>query len=144
MKRRNTLRQAYQKMLERYDQSPEMSEEEIWDMMESFGIRFDKDSAERQWKKRKVASLVARAKDEKGVRVIYAARNEADETIYVHVERETQSKPLSIIRKGLGKKRAGILKAYRKVQKLESSAIRVEQMSLFAAMDAETNKAHNE
>lgn len=137
MKQRNTLRQAYQKMLERYDQNPEMSEEEIWNMMESFGIQFDKESAERQWKKRKVAGLVARAKDEKGVRIIYAAKNESDETIYVHVERETQSKPLSIIRKGLGKKRAGILKAYRKVQKLESSAIMVEQLSLFAIMEAQ-------
>lgn len=143
MKRRNTLRQAYQKMLERYDQSPEMSEEEIWNMMESFGIQFDKDSAERQWKKRKVAGLVAKARDDKGVRVIYATRNDLNETVYVHVENECRSKPLSEIRKDLGKKRAGILKAYRKVQKLEVKAVSAEQLSLFAAMEAKKKKSQS-
>ena len=143
MKQRNTLRQAYQKMLERYDQSPEMSEEEIWNMMESFGIQFDKDSAERQWKKRKVAGLVAKARDDKGVRVIYATRNDLNETVYVHVENECRSKPLSEIRKDLGKKRAGILKAYRKVQKLEVKAVSAEQLSLFAAMEAKKKKSQS-
>jgi hypothetical protein len=144
MKRRNTLRQAYQQLLERYDKNPEMTETEIWGMMESFGVEYDKEAAARQWKKRKVAGLVAKARDDKGVRVIYATRNDLNETVYVHVENECRSKPLSEIRKDLGKKRAGILKAYRKVQKLEVKAVSAEQLSLFAAMEAEKKKSQNE
>lgn len=143
MKRRNTLRQAYQQMLERYDKNPEMTETEIWVMMESYGVEYDKEAAARQWKKRKVAGLVAKARDDKGVRVIYATRNDWNETVYVHVENECRSKPLSEIRKDLGKKRAGILKAYRKVQKLEVKAVSAEQLSLFAAMEAKKKKSQS-
>ena len=143
MKRRNTLRQAYQQMLERYDKNPEMTETEIWVMMESYGVEYDKEAAARQWKKRKVAGLVAKARDDKGVRVIYATRNDLNETVYVHVENECRSKPLSEIRKDLGKKRAGILKAYRKVQKLEVKAVSTEQLSLFAAMEAKKKKSQS-
>ena len=144
MKRRNTLHQAYRQMLDRYDKNPEMSEEEIWSMMESFGISYDKEAAAKQWKKRKVAGLVARARDDKGIRIIFATRNDSNETVYVHVENECRSEPLSEIRKNLGKKRAGILKAYRKVQKLEVRAVNAEQLSLFAAMEAEKEKNQNE
>jgi hypothetical protein len=76
------MRQAYNKMIDHYNENPEMTEAEIWVMMESFGVEYDEAAAERQWKKRKVAGLTARAKDEKGVRLIYATHNDSKQTVY--------------------------------------------------------------
>lgn len=131
MKLKNTTRQLYALIVDKFDSTAEMQEEEIIQAMKNHGIDFDAAAAERQWWKKKAAGTVARMKDQKGIRNIFAGRDVDGNTIYIHVEKEKNPFPLSQIRTKLEHKRNGIIKSCKKVRRLERAAINQEQMALF-------------
>jgi len=125
---RKSLRQI---MVDHMMENSTMNIDEVICMMQDFGDEVDHDQAVYQAWRRKAVSLMATVKDEKGVRKIFATKDENKQTHFTDIESEKQSAILKEVRIHLGKMKNGLEKSFKKVSKLERKAVSAEQQSLF-------------
>ena len=142
-KDRNTIRKIKNMMVAKFDTSVDVPEDTIIQMMQAHGVDFDAESAKRQWWKKQASSFIASVKDKKGVRKIFATKDVDGNTVFVHVEKVKQSKPLTKTREQFDKKINGFKKTRKKLRRFEDKAITSEQITLFTAMEAENKKNQN-
>ena len=131
MKKRQTIKALYEKIREIINDNPYMTEEQGFKLLQDFGVDVDPDKAVEQARKRKLAGIVARERDEKGRRKAFASNNDDGETVYTNIENETRVRPLTQIRTRLEQQLKGLNKSYLKARRRERTNISVELMSLF-------------
>ena len=131
MRKRQSIKAMYEKIREIINNSPFMTEEQGFQLLKDFGVDVDPNKAVDQARKRKLAGIVARERDEKGRRKAFASNNDDGETVYTNIENETRVRPLTQIRTRLEHQIKGLNKSYLKARRRERTNISTELMSLF-------------
>lgn len=131
MRNRQSAKGLYEKIREILNDNPFMTEEQGFQLLKDFGVDVDPDKAVEQARKRKLAGIIARERDEKGRRKAFASNNDDGETVYTNIENETRVRPLTQIRTRLEHQLKGLNKSYMKARRRERTNISTELMSLF-------------
>ena len=127
-------------MIDEFSSTADVPEEKIIQKLKDNGIEFDKEGAEKQWWKRQASSFMASFRDQKGIRDIFAVKDADGKTVFVHAEKEKQSRPLTKIRQRLDREINGRQATRKKLRRVEDRAVRAEQLLLFAATATNAKK----
>ena len=124
-------KRIFERITEAYADNPTMTENEVFDLIDQYVPKPDPVVLHKQWLKRTATSIIARMRDEKNVRKIFATRDETGNTVYENVEKSSHRNKLKDISHRLNKKYKGIEKSLRKVKNREKKVMKDQMVLVF-------------
>ncbi|WP_425057656.1 hypothetical protein SCACP_21760 [Sporomusa carbonis] len=110
-------KRIFDRIADCYRDNPDMSEEELFGLIDTYVSKPDPVDLMHAWKKRMATYIVSRLRDEDNIRNIFAAKDETGKTKYVFTEKSSDQKKLDSIRRTLFRKYKGLEKSFKKVNK---------------------------
>ncbi len=130
-------KQVRQWVFEQMEEMAEIDTEEIMDLIRPH-YDFDYDKGKEQAIRRQAHSLMARFRDEKGVRNCFACQDEDGNRKYINIDTTTDLEALNAVEKQINSKFNGLHKSKQKIEQQRMKL--VEQLTLWESENNATRK----